>query len=54
MAVKTYKPYTPSRRTMTGYDFSILTTDTPEKSLTVSLQKTAGRNNKGRVTARHR
>jgi large subunit ribosomal protein L2 len=45
MAVKTYKPTTPSRRSMTGYDFSILTTDRPEKSLTKSLHAHAGRNN---------
>jgi len=40
MAVKTYKPYTPSRRFMVGYDFSDLTTKKPEKSLTKFLGKT--------------
>ena len=44
MAIKTYKPYTPSRRHMTGSDFSEITKKTPEKSLTVSLKKTSGRN----------
>ena len=46
MAIKTYKPYTPSRRHMTGSDFSEITKKTPEKSLTVSLKKTSGRNNR--------
>jgi large subunit ribosomal protein L2 len=54
MAVKTYVPYTPSRRTLVGYDFSDLTASKPEKSLTVSLGRTAGRNNQGRVTSRFR
>ena len=54
MAVKTYKPTTPSRRSMTWYDFSVLTTSRPEKSLIKSLHSTAGRNNQGRVTTRHR
>ncbi|HKL43843.1 MAG TPA: 50S ribosomal protein L2 [Candidatus Absconditabacterales bacterium] len=52
MAVKTYKPYTPSRRFMVGYDFSDLTTKKPEKSLTKFLGKTGGRNNQGRITSR--
>ena len=54
MAIKTYKPYTPSRRHMTGSDFSEITKKTPEKSLTVSLKKTSGRNNQGKITSRHR
>ncbi|MCK9467467.1 MAG: 50S ribosomal protein L2 [Candidatus Absconditabacterales bacterium] len=54
MAIKTYKPYTPSRRFMIGYDFSDLTTKKPEKSLTKFLGKTGGRNNKGRTTTRSR
>lgn len=40
MAVKKYKPYTPSRRFMIGYDFSDLTKKTPEKSLTKVVKKT--------------
>ena len=54
MAIKTYKPYTPSRRNMTGSDFSEITKKTPEKSLCVPLKKKAGRNNQGKITVRHR
>ena len=50
MGIKTYRPYTPSRRHMTGSDFSEITKTTPEKSLVVSLSKTAGRNNQGKIT----
>ena len=53
MGIKTYKPYTPSRRQMTGSDFSEITKKTPEKSLVVSLKKNAGRNNQGKITVRH-
>lgn len=52
MSVKTYKPYTPSRRFMVGYDFSDITTNKPEKSLTVSSKRSGGRNHTGRVTSR--
>ena len=45
MGIKTYNPYTPSRRNMTGSDFSEITKKTPEKSLCVSLKKNSGRNN---------
>ncbi len=41
MGIKTYNPYTPSRRQMTGSDFSEITKTTPEKSLTTSLKKRA-------------
>ena len=54
MGIKSYNPYTPSRRHMTGSDFSEITKSTPEKSLTVSLKKNAGRNNQGKITVRHR
>ena len=54
MGIKTYKPYTPSRRHMTGSDFSEITKKTPEKSLCVPLKKHAGRNNQGKITCRHR
>ena len=54
MGIRTYNPYTPSRRHMTGSDFSEITTSTPEKSLVVSLKKNAGRNNQGKITVRHR
>ena len=53
MGIKTYNPYTPSRRNMTGSDFSEITKNSPEKSLTVSLKKHAGRNNQGKITVRH-
>ena len=53
MGIKTYNPYTPSRRHMTGSDFSEITKSTPEKSLVVSLKKNAGRNNQGKITVRH-
>lgn len=53
MAVKSFKPYTPGRRFMTVADFSDITTDKPEKSLTERLLRKAGRNNQGRLTVRH-
>ena len=53
MGIKTYNPYTPSRRNMTGLDFDVITKSTPEKSLTTSLKKNAGRNNQGKITVRH-
>ena len=53
MGIKKYNPYTPSRRQMTGLDFSEITKTEPEKSLVVSLSKTAGRNNQGKITVRH-
>ena len=54
MGIKTYNPYTPSRRNMTGSDFSEITKTSPEKSLCVSLKKNPGRNNQGKITVRHR
>ena len=54
MGIKTYNPYTASRRQMTGSDFSEITKTTPEKSLVVSLSKNSGRNNQGKITVRHR
>lgn len=54
MAIKKYKPTTNGRRNMTTIDYkSILTTDTPEKSLVTSLSSKGGRNNNGRITTRH-
>ncbi|MBO5087841.1 MAG: 50S ribosomal protein L2 [Lachnospiraceae bacterium] len=53
MGIKTYNPYTPSRRNMSGLDFEVITKTTPEKSLVTSLKKTAGRNNQGKITVRH-
>ena len=53
MSIRTYRPTTPSRRNMTNSTFSEITTNTPEKSLLVSLSKTGGRNNQGKITTRH-
>ena len=53
MGIKKYTAYTPSRRNMTGSDFSEITQKTPEKSLVESLKKNAGRNNQGKITVRH-
>lgn len=53
MAIKVYKPTTPSRRAMTGYSFEEITKDTPERSLIVIRKARAGRNNLGKVTVRH-
>ena len=54
MGTKSYKPYTPSRRHMTGFDFSNLTDKEPEKNLLVPRRPSGGRNSEGRVTSRHR
>ncbi len=54
MWIKVYKPYTPSRRYMTGYDFSDITTNRPEKSLVKFLSKNAWRNQYWRITTRSR
>ncbi|AUS07633.1 50S ribosomal protein L2 [Laceyella sacchari] len=53
MAVKHFRPTTPSRRHMTVSSFEEITTDKPEKSLLVTLVRKAGRNNQGRLTVRH-
>lgn len=53
MAMKHFKPYTPSRRNMTVSDFSEVTKKTPEKSLLAKKRKNAGRNSYGRITVRH-
>ena len=54
MGIRTLKPTTPGSRFATRNDFAELTTDIPEKSLTKALRKSGGRNNKGRITIRHR
>ncbi|MDL2225159.1 50S ribosomal protein L2 [Eubacteriales bacterium OttesenSCG-928-M02] len=54
MAIRKYKPTSPGRRFMTVTDYSVITTNTPEKSLLTDLKKKAGRNNQGRITVRHR
>ena len=53
MSIRTYKPTTPSRRNMTNSTFEELSKAAPEKSLLVSLSKTGGRNNQGKITCRH-
>ena len=53
MAIKTFKPTTNARRKMSTLDNSALTKKKPEKSLTVTLKKSGGRNNQGKITVRH-
>ena len=53
MAVKHYRPYTPSRRNMTTSNFEEITKKTPEKSLLETKKKHSGRNSYGRITVRH-
>jgi len=54
MSIKSYNPTTPARRGMTSQDLSDITTRKPLKSLVKSKKQTAGRNNDGRITSRHR
>lgn len=54
MAIKNYKPTTPSRRNMSVTDFTVLSKVDPEKSLLAPLNKKSGRNSYGRITVRHR
>ena len=54
MPVKSYKPVTPSRRTMTGHSFDEITKTSPEKSLTSGKKRSSGRNSRGRITVRRR
>jgi large subunit ribosomal protein L2 len=55
MPIKQYKPTSPGRRNASGATFTEITKERPEKSLVVSLRKkSAGRNNQGRITVRHR
>jgi len=53
MGIRKYNPTTPGLRGMTVSTFEEITTSTPEKSLTVTLKKHAGRNNRGKITVRH-
>jgi large subunit ribosomal protein L2 len=53
MALKTFRPLTPSNRYKQWNTFEELTTDTPQHSLTAALRKSGGRNNNGRITCRH-
>lgn len=54
MGIKKFKPITPSARFKVNADFSEITKDKPERSLTRSIKKSGGRNNRGRITLRHR
>ena len=54
MAIRKLKPDTPSRRFMSVSSFEEITRKKPERSLTVALKKTGGRNNLGRITSRRR
>ena len=54
MAIRKLKPVTPTQRFRTVADFSEITCSEPEKSLLEPLTKSGGRNNKGRITVRHR
>ena len=54
MALKKFKPYTPSNRYKEIPSFEEITKDTPEKSLLFPLKKSGGRNKRGRITCRHR
>ena len=54
MAIKKIKPVTPGSRFRSNFGFEEITKSNPEKSLTVSLKKSGGRNNHGRITSRHR
>ena len=54
MGIKKYNPTTPGLRGMTVSTFEEITKDAPEKSLTVTLKKHAGRNSRGKITVRHR
>jgi len=53
MAIKNYSATSPSRRAMSTLVYDDITTNLPEKSLTVTLKKTGGRNNQGVITTRH-
>ncbi|MCR4562756.1 MAG: 50S ribosomal protein L2 [Bacilli bacterium] len=53
MAIKTYRPYTKSRRAMATLSYEGITKTTPEKALLVPLKKSGGRNNQGVITCRH-
>lgn len=54
MGIKKYKPTSAGRRFMTSSDFSEITRSRPERSLVEASSSHAGRNNRGRITVRHR
>jgi large subunit ribosomal protein L2 len=53
MGIKKFRPTSPGRRGMTGFDFSEITKSKPEKALTKTLNRTGARNNYGQITIRH-
>lgn len=53
MGIRQFRPTTPSRRAMTGYDFDEITKSKPEKSLTAPLKRQGGRSNNGMISMRH-
>jgi len=54
MPIQQFKPTSPGRRGASGYTFDEITKKKPEKSLTISLKKSGGRNNAGKISTRHR
>ncbi|NET31828.1 MAG: 50S ribosomal protein L2 [Cyanothece sp. SIO1E1] len=54
MGIRSYRPYTPGTRERTVSDFTEITRSEPEKSLTRSVHRPKGRNNRGVITCRHR
>lgn len=54
MGIRKINPVSPGQRGMTKSDFSEITAKAPEKSLLTPIKKTAGRNNTGRITCRHK
>jgi large subunit ribosomal protein L2 len=54
MPIQQFKPTSPGRRGASGYTFEEITKKKPEKSLTITLKKSGGRNSQGRITTRHR
>jgi large subunit ribosomal protein L2 len=54
MAIKRFKPYTPSRRFLTTIDSSDITSKPTDRKLLKRIPQRSGRNNRGRITSRHR
>ena len=54
MPIQQYNPTSPGRRGGSGYTFTEITKSKPEKSLVISKKRSAGRNNRGKITVRHR
>ena len=54
MPIQQFKPTSPGRRGASGYTFEELTKKKPEKSLTITLKKSGGRGNQGKISVRHR